>query len=82
MSKNLRDSVLKKGFKVTFNPRGDGNCFFEAATYQMGQDGQKLKEATFKCLQINRFDVSTITGQFLLTGNLKEIKKFLVSAEN
>ena len=62
MSNSLTDRVFKKGFRVTFNPRGDGNCFFEAAAHQMRQDGQKLKEATFKWLQINRYDVSTIAG--------------------
>lgn len=78
MSNSLTDRVFKKGFRVSFNPRGDGNCFFEAAAHQMRQDGQKLKEATFKWLQINRYDVSITAGyvfaNWLFERDLKNLR--------
>mgnify|MGYP001076406044 CR=1 FL=1 len=54
----LQKRVDKNGFRISFNPRGDGNCFFWAAGFQLGQDGGKLKEATFKYLEKQQIDVS------------------------
>ena len=62
MFNQLKDRLLKKGFEIAYNPRGDGNCFFAAVAYQMAQqDGHKLKELSFAWLQNNRFDVSITT---------------------
>ena len=27
---------IEEGFEITFNPPGDGNCFYRAAAFQMG----------------------------------------------
>ena len=48
----------QKGFIVSFNPKGDGSCFFSAAAHQLNQDGARLKETTFAYLLGHRFDVS------------------------
>ena len=48
----------QKGFIVSFNPKGDGSCFFSAAAHQLNQDVARLKEATFDYLLSHRFDVS------------------------
>ena len=50
--------LKQKGFIVSFNPKGDGSCFFSAAAHQLNQDGARLKDATFAYLLSHRFDVS------------------------
>ena len=50
--------LKQKGFIVSFNPKGDGSCFFSAAAHQLNQDCARLKEATFAYLLSHRFDVS------------------------
>ena len=50
--------LKQKGFIVSFNPKGDGSCFFSAAAHQLKQDGARLKEATVAYLLSHRFDVS------------------------
>ena len=50
--------IDKNGFQVSFDPRGDGNCFFSAAGFQLGRDEAKHKEATFKYPERQQIDVS------------------------
>lgn len=57
MDKELADS----GFKLTFNPVGDGDCFFSAASFQLSGVGiQYLKDGVFQHLEKRQFDVSTV----------------------
>ena len=56
--KSFTSRLKQKGFIVSFNPKGDGSCFFSAAAHQLKQDGARLKEATFDYLLSHRFDVS------------------------
>ena len=55
---SFRSRLKQKGSIVSFNPKGDGSCFFSAAAHQLKQDGACLKEATFEYLLSHRFDVS------------------------
>ena len=61
----------RNGFWVSFDPRGDGNCFFSAAGFQLGQDGAKLKEATYKYLKKQQIDMSKSTTLLI---NILEIR--------
>ena len=56
--KSFRSRLKKKGFIVSFNPKGDGSSLFSAAAHQLEQDGACLKKATFENLLSHRFDVS------------------------
>ena len=32
----LQQRTEEEGFKIAFNPPGDGNCFYRAAAFQLG----------------------------------------------
>ena len=54
----MNKELAKAGYSVSFNPAGDGDCFFAAAGYQLGLATKALKEAVFKDLEMHQFDVS------------------------
>ena len=54
----LKKRVEMSGFKITYNPRGDGNCFFNTAAHQLDLDVESLKGLTFNYLENHQFDVS------------------------
>ena len=60
---------MDSGFSL--DPRGDGNCFFSAAGFQLGRDSAKLKEATYKYLERQQIDVSKSTTLLI---NILEIR--------
>ena len=46
------------GFKISHDPRGDGDCFYSAAAFHLGVPTQALKDLVFKHLKTRQFDVS------------------------
>ena len=72
--------LKQKGFIVSFNPKGDGSCFFSAAAHQLNQDGARLKDATFAYLLSHRFDVSI--SLIVITSIEIDRKRILVQRGN
>jgi len=54
------------GFGVTFDPVGDGDCFFWAVAFQLGTKQAAVKDAFFEYLARNQFDVSILKKDFSL----------------
>jgi len=61
------------GFEVTFNPPGDGNCFYSSAAHALGIETQSLEKVVFDYLKNHQFDVSI----YSLLSNDKD--KFVLS---
>ena len=54
----LMKRLSKEGYKIVYDPPGDGMCLHFAAAYQLCMDSSALKDMVFDYLQRNRFDVS------------------------
>ena len=50
--------MAKLGYRVTFNPPGDGDCFYSSAAQALGLETQSLKMVIFDYLKSHQFDVS------------------------
>lgn len=50
--------VERLGYQVTFNPPGDGDCFYASAAKALGIETQSLKKVVFDFLKSHQFDVS------------------------
>ena len=48
----------KLGYRVTFNPPGDGDCFYSSAAQALGLATQSLKMVILDYLNSHQFDVS------------------------
>ncbi len=51
------------GFEKSYDPEGDGDCFYNAAAFQLGRDGRDLKKEVFDYLAQNQYDVGYIYYQ-------------------
>ena len=60
----MQEKYGNLGFNTVFNPGGDGKCFYSAATYQLGTNKKKVKDAVFGFLKSHRFDVSMLKVQY------------------
>ena len=60
----LESRIKEAGLKITFNPPGDGLCFYRAAGYQLGLSGEALRDRVFEFLKENRYNVSILFGCF------------------
>ena len=49
--------VERLGYEVTFNPPGDGDCFYTSAAKALGIEKQSLKKVVFDFLKSHQFDV-------------------------
>ena len=62
MMEDLVERVQSQGYRITFNPKGDGNCFYAAAAFQLNDrrhcNEESLKEIVFTYLQKNQLDAS------------------------
>lgn len=58
MEKELRRRIAQEGFEISFNPPGDGNCFYRAAAFQLGLQSEILHKRIFDYLEGHQFDVS------------------------
>ena len=54
----LSHRVELQGFEKSYDPEGDGDCFYKAAAFQLGRDGTELKNELFDYLAHNQYDVS------------------------
>lgn len=54
----LLQRIELHGFERSFDPEGDGDCFYKAAAFQLGRDGTELKNKIFDYLAQNQYDVS------------------------
>ena len=54
----MNKALAKAGYRVVYNPSGDGDCFFWTAAFQLKFNKDSLKDAVFKHLESHRFDVS------------------------
>ncbi len=52
-----------RGFEKSYDPEGDGDCFYNAAAFQLERDGSDLKNEIFDYLAQNQYDVSYIYYQ-------------------
>ena len=57
---NLLSRLLTKGYEISFNPPGTGDCFYQAVAFQLDIDWQTLKRKIFDHLKQNQFDVSLL----------------------
>ena len=46
------------GYEVTFDPPGDGDCFYASAAKALKTETQSLKNVVFDFLKSHQFDVS------------------------
>ena len=60
MSQKLKERVRKCDYFVSYNPPGDGNCFYVAVAYQLGISSNVGKEMVFQFLEDNRINVSQL----------------------
>ncbi|KAL9974893.1 hypothetical protein ACROYT_G011993 [Oculina patagonica] len=44
------------GFEKSYDPEGDGDCFYNAAAFQLGRDASDLKNEIFDYLAHNQYD--------------------------
>ena len=56
----LWQKIDLEGFEKSYDPEGDGDCFYNAAAFQLGRDGTGLKNEIFEYLTRNQYDVSFI----------------------
>ena len=56
----LKSRIEEAGLKITYNPPGDGMCFYSAAGYQLGLSSMTVRNMVFEYLESNRCDVSII----------------------
>ena len=57
---SLSQRIELHGFEKSFDPKGDGDCFYNAAAFQLGRNGTELKNEVFDYLDQNQYDVSHI----------------------
>ena len=56
----LSQRIDSEGFEKSYDPEGDGDCFYNAAAFQLERDGSVLKNEIFEYLTRNQYDVSFI----------------------
>ena len=54
----MEKRVEQLGYHVTFNPPGDGDCFYASAANALRIETQGLKKVIFDFLKSHQFDVS------------------------
>lgn len=55
----LRKHLRKWEFSLNFDPRGNGDCFYGAAAWQLGITSDSAEDMVSNHLSKNRYDVST-----------------------
>lgn len=55
---NLLKRIDEAGFFISFDPLGDGDCFFRAVAFQLGLGFESCKNIVYDYLQRSRYDVS------------------------
>ena len=66
-----------EGFEKSYDPEGDGDCFYNAAAFQLGRDGRGLKNEIFEYLTRNQYDVSFIIVSSLVRQTFNRITQTL-----
>jgi len=64
--------VERLGYEVTFNPPGDGDCFYASEAKALGIETQSLKKVVFDFLKSHQFDV-TIQLMYVANSRTTEI---------
>jgi len=54
----MEKRVERLGYEVTFNPPGDGDCFYGSAAKVLEIETQSLKNVVFDFLKSHQFDAS------------------------
>ena len=54
----MESKLEQLGFEVSFNPPGDGDCFYSSGAKALGIPSQTLKNVVFDYLRNHQFDVS------------------------
>jgi hypothetical protein len=56
----LQSRIEEAGLKISYNPPGDGLCFYSAAGFQLGLSSRSrtVQNIVFEYLESNRYDVS------------------------
>ena len=62
----LESRIKEADLKITFNPPGDGLCFYAAAGHQLGLSAETVRDRVFEFLEKNRYDVSILFRCFLI----------------
>ena len=47
-------------FFISFDPRGDGDCFYTSAAHQLSLDREQVKKLVFQHLENHQIDVSKL----------------------
>ena len=62
MSRNDQNELFQRisneGFKVSFDPPGDGRCFYAATAFQLGLSCETVHNMVFEYLSSHRFTVT------------------------
>ena len=74
----LWQKINSEGFEKSHDPKGDGDCFYNAAAFQLGRDGTGLKNELFEYLTQNQYDVSFLFILFLLIFGKVYLKFILI----
>ena len=56
----LYERIRGEGFVVSYNPPGDGPCFYVATAYQLGLSCDTVHNMIFEYLENHRFTVRII----------------------
>ena len=54
----LQNRIAEAGLRISYNPPGDGLCFYSAAGFQLGLSSRTVRNMVFEYLESNRYDVS------------------------
>jgi hypothetical protein len=74
----LNKRIQEAGLRISFNPPGDGMCFYSAAGFQLGLSSTTVQNIVFEYLESNRYDVSICIS--LLQHLVWYVKNYLVVA--
>ena len=53
----LRQRLKKWVLFISFDPRGDGDCFYTAAAHQLSLEREQVKKLVFQHLENHQIDV-------------------------
>lgn len=75
MDGKLKTRIEEAGYELSYDPRGDGNCFYTAAAHQLGLGWENIKNLVFDYLERNQIDVSIIIiiNSFIMISSFPEI---------
>ena len=74
----LRQRVKKWFFFISFDPRGDGDCFYSVTAHQLSleREREQVKNLVFQYLENHQIDVSKLTSSLYSAGKKYKIPNY------